>query len=251
MFGSSKQSGERRQPGQAKRQPVKSTTTNSKVFSYNSNRAAPEQRQGRDTTVARPKANTTGRKRLTDRQWVRNLPSLIALGVITMSVLFCLGLTTDPKIVVSANSPQSIVLRDKGEYQKGAQRILDRGTVIMMANDLSSSVRQTLPVVNDQSGISADVGKTILPADDIQFITTVLAQLKAKQVTAESITLPPTAQEVDMKLSGQPYLAKFNVHTDAREAAGAYLAVRQKLEQTKVNPAQYVDVRVPGRAYYQ
>jgi hypothetical protein len=120
----------------------------------------------------------------------------------------------------------------------------------MMANDLSSSIRQTLPVVNDQSGIAVEVGKTVLPAEDIAFMTTVIAQLKAKQINAETITLPATAHEVDIKPAGQAYTVKFNVDTDAREAAGAYLATKQKLEQTNVKPAQYIDVRVPGRAYY-
>lgn len=285
------------------RQPSKPTATRG-VISYNVNRVAGTGK------VAKPKAGhwwQTG--------WVRNLPSLVALGVITLSVLFCLGLSTNPKVVVSTSSPQAVVLREKSEYQKGAQRILEqslfsrtkftvnaggfekafraefpevddvalalpivsrtpivtlstaqpqllltsqgkvyvldkRGTAIMTANDLSSSVRQTLPVINDQSGVTVEVGKSVLPAEDISFITTVLAQLKAKQVTPESITLPATAHEVDIKPAGQPYYVKFNVDTDAREAAGAYLATKQKLEQTNVKPSQYVDVRVPGRAYY-
>ena len=285
------------------RQPSKPTATRG-VISYNVNRVAGTGK------VAKPKAGHWWQ-----RGWIRNLPSLVALGVITLSVLYCLGLSTSPKVVVSTSSPQAVVLRDKAEYQRGAQRILEgsifsrtkftvnaggfekafrtefpevdevalalpivsrtpivtistaqpqllltaqgkvyvldkRGTAIMMANDLSSSIRQTLPVINDQSGANVEVGQTVLPAEDVAFITTVLTQLKAKQVTPEAITLPATAHEVDIKPSGKAYFVKFNVDTDAREAAGAYLATRQKLEETKVNPAQYIDVRVPGRAYY-
>lgn len=248
--------------------------------------------------------------------WARHLPSFVALGLVTISVLYCLSLSTNPKVVVSTSSPQAVVLRDKNEYQAGAQRILEqsilnrtkftvnssgfekafknefpevddvsltlpivsprpivtistaqpqimvtaqskvyvldrRGTVIMMANDLSSSIRQNLPVVNDQSGLVVSVGKTVLPADDIQFITGVLAQFKAKGVTAETITLPTTAHEVDIKPAGQPYYVKFSVDTNAREAAGAYLATKQYLDQSHTAPSQYVDVRIPGRAYFQ
>ena len=274
------------------------------TYAYNSNRIAGQW-----------KANKT-RQQWWQRGWIRNLPSLVALVVMSLSVLYCLGLSTNPKVVVSTSSPQSVVLRDKSEYEQGAQQILQqsilsrtkftinsgnfekafqaafpevgdvsialplvsrrpivtistaqpqllltaqskvyvldrRGTVIMLANDLNSLTRQSLPVVNDQSGLSVSVGKTVLPAEDIQFITTVLAQLKAKQVTAQTITLPTTAHEVDIKPADQPYFVKFNVDTDAREAAGSYLAAKQKLEQTQSVPAQYIDVRVSGRAYYQ
>jgi hypothetical protein len=274
------------------------------VISYNTNRVA-----GAGKVVS-PKA-----EHWWQQGWVRNLPTFLALAVITISVLYCLGLSTNPKVVVSTTSPQAVVLRDKAEYQRGAQRILEdsalsrtkftvntggferafraafpevddvslalplvsrtpivtistaqpqllltaqgkvyvldkRGTAIMMANDLSSSIRQTLPVVDDQSGLSVSVGKTVLPAEQIQYITSVLAQFKAKQVAVETITLPATAQEVDIKPAGKPYYVKFSTSTEAREAAGDYLATKQRLEQTNTTPTQYVDVRVPGRAYY-
>jgi len=284
------------------------------VFSYYSGGRAQKGRSSEnDNSRSTP---TYSRKRFWDRNWIRNLPTLLALGVITLSVLYCLGLSTQPKVVVSMSSPQAIVLRDKNEYQQGAQKILEgsvfnrtkftintggfekafqaefpevadvslalplvsrtpivtistaqpqllltaqgkvfvldkRGTVVMMANDLSSSVRATLPVVNDQSGLQVAVGKTVLPTEDIQFITSVLAQLKAKQIGVETITLPKAAHEVDMKIAGQPYSVKFSIDTNAREAAGSFLATKQKLEQTPPLPSQYIDVRVPGRAYYQ
>ncbi len=283
------------------------------VFSYYNNQTGVE--QGMKRSDKRP-SPTYSRASWWDRNWVRNLPSLIALSIITVSVLYSLGLSSDPKVVVSMSSPQAIVLRERSDYQKGAQRILQksvlnktkftinsggfekafraefpevadvaialplvsrrpivtistaqpqiilsaqtklyvldkRGTVIMMANDLSSTVRQSLPVVSDQSGLAVEVGKTVLPADDVQFITTVISQLKVKNVVAESITLPKAANQVDIKPVGQPYYVKFSLDTNAREAAGSYLATKLKLEQMRVMPAQYIDVRVPGRAYYQ
>lgn len=284
------------------------------VFSYNSNLSIKktEQKRGEDPRIKPTYARTP----FWERVWVRNMPSLIALGAVTLSVLYCLGLSTNPKIVVSANSPQSIVLRDKEDYQLGAQKILSsnllnhtkftvntggfekafreefpevddvslalpivsrrpivtvsiaepqmiltaggkawvldkRGTVIMQASDLSKQVRDSLPVVQDQSGLEVSAGKTVLPTEDVTFIAEVIAQLKAKQIKPESITLPKAAHEVDIKPVGQPYTIKFSVDTSAREAAGAYLAVKQNLEASQTAPAQYIDVRVPGRAYYQ
>jgi hypothetical protein len=304
----------RRQKNNNKQRARQPGASKAGVFSYTANQTIRASQQNRQPSKSN--APTYARSAWWQHAWIRNLPSLIALTAISLSVLYCLGLSTNPKIVISASSPQSIVLRDKADYQQGAQRILSqsllsrtkftvdsagfekafraefpevadvslalplvsrrpvvtistaqpqliltsqgqayvldkRGTVIMSANELSSSVRSNLAVINDQSGLAVSVGKTVLPTEDIQFISTVIAQLRAKQITPESVTLPKVAHEVDIKPSGQPYYIKFSLDTSAREAAGTYLAVKQKFEQTNTLPSQYIDVRVPGRAYYQ
>lgn len=284
------------------------------VFSYNTNQTirAAEQSRGDD----RPAKPTYKRTSFWERHWVRNFPSLVALAAVTLSVLYCLSLSTNPRVVVAGNSVNSIILRDKEAYQRGAQDILNqsflsyskftvdvsgfekafkeafpevddvslalplvsrrpvvtistaqpelimtaggqayvldkRGSVIMLAKDLSSSVRDSLVIVTDQSGLEVTLGKTVLPAEQVSYIASVIEQLKAKNVAIESVTLPASANQLDIKPQGVPYFVKFNMTTDAREGAGSYLAVKQKLEQAKIMPAQYVDVRVPGRAYYQ
>jgi hypothetical protein len=284
------------------------------VFSYTANQTIRASGQNRQPATKKPP--TYARSVWWQHAWIRNLPSLIALTAVTLSVLYCLGLSTNAKVVVSSANPQAVILRDKTDYQKGAQQILSqsilnrtkftvnssgferafqsefpevdsvtltlplvsrrpvvtistaqpqliltsqgqayvldkRGTVIMSAGDLSSSLRSSLPIVNDESGLQVAAGKTVLPAEDIQFITTVLFQLKAKQITPESVTLPKVAHEVDVKPNGQPYYIKFSLDGQAREATGTYLAAKQKFEQTNSVPSHYIDVRVPGRAYYQ
>lgn len=284
------------------------------VFSYNTNQTirAAEQSRADD----RPKKPTYQRTSFWERHWVRNFPSIVALAAVTVSVLYCLSLTTNARVVVAGTSAQSVILRDKADYQKGAQQILNqsflsytkftvdtgafekafkeafpevddvslalplvsrrpvvtistaqpqmivtaggqayvvdkRGSVIMLAKDLSSSVRDNLPVVNDQTGLEIAVGKTVLPAEQIAYITTVINQLKAQNVAIESVTLPASANQLDVKPQGVPYFIKFNLVTDAREGVGTFIATKKKLDQSKTTPSQYIDVRVPGRAYYQ
>ncbi|MEI7683203.1 MAG: hypothetical protein WCJ24_02795 [Candidatus Saccharibacteria bacterium] len=304
----------RRQKHNTPKRARQPKSANRELLSYSANQTIRANNQNRQPNQR--DAPTYARSAWWQHAWVRNLPSLIALTAITLSVLYCLGLTTSPKVVVSASSPQTVVLRDKSEYQLGAQKILSqsllshtkftvdtsgfekafrsefpevadvsltlplisrrpivtistaqpeiiltssgkayvldkRGSVIMSANDLSSGLRTSLPIVDDQSGLSAEFGKIVLPANNILFITSVLQQFRAKQIPVESITLPKFAHEVDFKLSGQPYYIKFSFDTQAREAAGASLAAIQKFVQTNSVPGQYIDVRVPGRAYYQ
>ena len=65
------------------------------------------------------------------------------------------------------------------------------------------------------------------------------------------MTLPPAASELDVKIAGKPYFVKFNLQADdARRQAGTFLATQAQLQRKGITPAQYIDVRVEGRAYY-
>jgi hypothetical protein len=52
-------------------------------------------------------------------------------------------------------------------------------------------------------------------------------------------------------MNGVGYFVKFNLHGNAREEAGAFLAVKEYLESSHKTPGEYVDVRVENRAYYK
>ncbi len=66
------------------------------------------------------------------------------------------------------------------------------------------------------------------------------------------MTLPVGTSELDVRLAGQPYSVKFNLESGtARQQAGTFLATESKLKSQNVTPAEYIDVRVDGRAYYK
>lgn len=248
------------------------------------------------------------------KTWVRNLPSIVALSVLLVIVLYCLGLSTNqPKVILSGSGAG---LRPVAVYQAGAQQILNqsllsrtkftintagfqqdfqdrfpevsqvslglpligrrpvvsivaaqpeiiltsnnqayvidkRGKAIMTAADLSLPARQKLPVINDQSGLQVKVGQTVLSSQNIRFVMIVLEQLGAKQLSTSTITLPAIPHQLNIGISGQPYIIKFDFDSDAREAVGSFLATKQYLDQKQVVPAAYVDVRVDGRVYYK
>lgn len=135
---------------------------------------------------------------------------------------------------------------------QGQTYVLDRrGMVLMKAENLSTQVREKLPIVQDQSAASVEVGKVALPGEDVAFIIEVIEQLRAKGLAVESVTLPARAHQIDMRIAGLPYTVKFSVDTEAREAAGTFLATKARLERDKITPAEYIDVRVEGRSYYK
>ena len=115
-----------------------------------------------------------------------------------------------------------------------------------------SSYKASLPSLTDQSGLTTKVNQQALPGPDVKFVQIIIAELAAKQMNVSGLTLPPTSNELDAYMAGQPYYVKFNLQNDdPAEQAGTFLATINTLKLQHVTPAHYVDVRVDGRAYYQ
>src|SRR5690606_27795741 len=102
-----------------------------------------------------------------------------------------------------------------------------------------------------QSGLQIEEGMPVLTKEDIDFINVIFAQLVADDQSVASATLPPIANELHIRLSGQKYFVKFNMEGDARYQVGAFLAVKQKLQADGRKPADYIDVRVEEKVYYR
>jgi hypothetical protein len=136
--------------------------------------------------------------------------------------------------------------------QHGGVFVLDKsGRALVSGNDAVQAAKLNLPTVHDDSGLEVRVGQIALPSNDVAFIAQVAGQLQAQHIGYDSLTLPAAASELDVKVTGVPYLVKFNMQGDAKEQAGTFIAVRQQLGGQHITPGQYIDVRVPGRAYYK
>jgi hypothetical protein len=135
---------------------------------------------------------------------------------------------------------------------KGGMYLLDaNGRAMITGNQVSDLDSLHIPVVNDQSGLTIQLGKITLPQDTVSFIVQVAGQMKAKGITISSLELPAGSSELRMHINGAGYFVKFNLHGDAREEAGSYLAVKDYLASNQKTPGEYVDVRVENRAYYK
>ncbi len=110
---------------------------------------------------------------------------------------------------------------------------------------------KALPSVIDQSNLHITPGTIALPSGSVSFIAEVAGQLRAKEISIESFTLPRQTSELDVKIAGVPYFVKFSLQGKAREQSGTYIALRDYLVGKHVVPAEYIDARVTGRAYYK
>lgn len=147
--------------------------------------------------------------------------------------------TAQPVLVLTSSQTGGVFLLDES------------GRAMIDAAKVPASVKEQLPVIQDQSGLPIAVGDSALPSDDITFITEVIGQLLAKNIRVSSMVLPVGAGELDVRIEGAPYTVKFNLHGDARVGAGAFLAVKQQLERENKTPGSYIDVRVDNKAYYR
>lgn len=151
-----------------------------------------------------------------------------------------------PVVYIQPAEPKVILVAKGGMYLLSSD-----GRAMITANQVADLGKLKIPVVNDQSGLSIEVGRIALPKDTVSFITEVVGQMKAKGVNVTSLDLPAGTNELHMKMDGVGYYVKFNLHGNAREEAGAYLAMKDYLESAHKTPGEYVDVRVENRAYYK
>jgi hypothetical protein len=147
--------------------------------------------------------------------------------------------TSEPVLLLATSGGQTYLVDENGRALAAAVHVRHLAAL-------------NLPVVHDESGLSVESGQIALSRATALFIHEVVAQFTAKQVTVAQYKLPAGTSELDVYPAGKPYRVKFNFqHDTAVQQAGTYFAVAHKLESDGVVPAEYIDVRIDGRAYYK
>lgn len=147
-----------------------------------------------------------------------------------------------PIVYLTASRPILILNSSNGNYI-----INNRGIALLPTHKAAESYKKGLVTLKDPSDIIVKLGKTVIPAQYVSFITEVEYQLEAAKIPIEEFELTDRHGEIHLKLQGKSYYIKMNLAGDAREQTGATIA----LLRTKPSIKQYIDVRVSGRAYYR
>ncbi len=134
----------------------------------------------------------------------------------------------------------------------GVFYVSSTGRVMAEVDAVTKNQLDSLPLVRDEGGLDAEVGKIVIPEQQAVFLQKLYAQLTAAKVAVQSMTLPSTAaNQADVRIDGQAYFVKFSVDNDPRQGVGAYLAARDKLQADGVTPTEYMDVRVEEKVFYR
>jgi hypothetical protein len=105
--------------------------------------------------------------------------------------------------------------------------------------------------VSDDSGFKVKPGVQVLSSNSINFINSLIGQCQYAKVPIASLTLPPLAEELDLRTKDQPYFVKFYLGGDVLSETGQFLAARKHFSDIHQQPSQYLDVRVAGKIFYK
>lgn len=122
------------------------------------------------------------------------------------------------------------------------------GVVQANASDVDNTKLVNLLSINDSAPIKSDIGSAVLLPSDVDFITSVVSELKAATIEVESIALPLGAGEVHIMPKGSTYIIKFSLSGDPKQQTGAYLTILK--QPNIIQPqTQYIDVRLGERVF--
>lgn len=151
----------------------------------------------------------------------------------------------EPTFDISLGEPAALlVTSEKTYFIDGSGRAL-----FTLADVPSSFDKKGLITVNDTSGHGIILGKPALTSSQIRFIKELRGQTSAKGINIDSMTLSNGGSVLNVAFSESKYTVKFSFMADARQSSGAYLAIRDQISQGNIKVSEYVDLRIPERAY--
>ncbi len=107
-----------------------------------------------------------------------------------------------------------------------------------------------LPVIVDSTGLLVKVGSRVAPQRFVQFASVVAGELTPSTgLVATTLSVPDTTTELDVKVKNG-YTIKFDTQSRVEDQLTSLKTVLSTLVKLKKTPTQYIDLRIPGKAYY-
>lgn len=150
-----------------------------------------------------------------------------------------------PVLRVVPRTPELIV---NSSDEDNSYYVDERGVVIAETEDGGSV---DVPVITDEVGLDLVPGSRVLPVETIVFVDRIRRQLESAELSITTMRLPAVANELHVEVEGDGYVGKYDITGGVRQQAGAFIAVRERVIQQNERPDEYIDVRIPGRAYYR
>lgn len=150
-----------------------------------------------------------------------------------------------PVVEVTLAKPTARLVTPDNTY------ILDEQGRALFEQEAASASLDTgsLLSINDNSGHEVKLGKPALTEPQISYIREIIGQTSAKGLQPRSFALSDGGTAVDVRFDGLPYFVKFSFDADAKQSSGAFIAVNEQLSQSGGLPKQYIDLRIPEKAF--
>lgn len=149
------------------------------------------------------------------------------------------------RVTGTLNRPSLVLATSQGDFLLNST-----GKALVNLSQLQDSPkRDDLPRVIDESQARIEVGKQALTGSQVAFINEIQHQAAAAKLPIQVSELRAGGGELFARFDGVNYYAKFSIYEDARKSFGTFIAARDYAEQKGPKPAEYIDARVPERAY--
>lgn len=149
-------------------------------------------------------------------------------------------------VVITPGTPALILVTQKGGFY-----INSIGKAMARVDQVSGNSLGHVTAVRDDSGLIPEPGLQALPRQTMLTTLQIIELCNSAKLPLESVTLPQTSNQLDITVKGSPYVVKLSLEQDPRQGIGALLALRDKFKADGINPSDYVDLRVPDKAFYK
>ncbi len=107
-----------------------------------------------------------------------------------------------------------------------------------------------LPEVVDSTNLSVKLGDRVAPSAFVSFCSTVWNQIGGTGLNPVVMVVPETTSEVNVK-TDKSFVVKFDTTRSAAEELADLKAVQGELTKSRKVPGQYIDLRIPHKAYFK
>ncbi len=109
---------------------------------------------------------------------------------------------------------------------------------------------EKLPTITDTTGLPVTVGQHVAPARFVAFAAAVAGELQPQtKLAVVDMSVPQSTSELYVKTSAG-YIIKFDTTSGVEEQLASLKQVQSTLVKLHKTPTQYIDLRIPNKAYY-
>jgi len=148
------------------------------------------------------------------------------------------------KLIVKTDEQKSAIV-----WKTGSKKYIVSINGRVMS-ELQGDNNMGLAVLTDGSSLPVDIGNKILSRDFVNFAIKVGDYVKAKSLGPEQIYITETTKELLVKTTAG-YEIKFNTEETPDAQLRSLQATLDLLVSQNKQATQYIDLRVPGRAFYK
>ena len=162
--------------------------------------------------------------------------------------------TGQEAIVVEKQFPNKLIVKTDEQkaaiiWKTGSKKYIVSINGRVMSEFLGEN-SSDLSTLTDGSSLPVDIGNKILSRDFVSFAIKVGDYIKAKSLGPEQIYITETTKELLVKTNAG-YEIKFNTEETPDSQLRSLQATLDLLASQKKQATQYIDLRVPGRAFYK